>query len=187
MYRELKFKIEGVSPLMVHNGQLADPLNPHAKELKKLSSQRKKTDETHEAMSRVEWFGGLYLNEKGVPVIPGECIERMLVDAAKKKRMGKEFTSAIICDGVWEIEFDGPRDLEQLFKTPAFVDRRKVKVQNSSVMRTRPIFHKWALKFGVHFLPSVVNEESVKEVVGIAGQLIGLGDYRPRYGRFNLA
>ena len=48
------------SGLLCHNGELADPLNNFAKEMKKVSAVRKKTDEHHLKMQELEWFGGLY-------------------------------------------------------------------------------------------------------------------------------
>jgi hypothetical protein len=40
----ITFKIRGESQLLMHNGQLADPLNPYTKAMKSLTSKRKKTD-----------------------------------------------------------------------------------------------------------------------------------------------
>ena len=31
---EIKLRIEGTAPLMMHNGQLADPMNEHTRRLK---------------------------------------------------------------------------------------------------------------------------------------------------------
>ena len=39
----MKFKIEGISPLLMHNEQLADPLNAFAQQVAEISSKRKKT------------------------------------------------------------------------------------------------------------------------------------------------
>ena len=58
--------------------------------------------------------------------------------------------------------------------------------QRSTVMRTRPIFREWELEFTVHFMPDIVDEHSLDEAVEIAGKLIGLSDYRPKYGRFEV-
>jgi hypothetical protein len=184
MYEKTEYLIEGVAPLLMHNGQLADPLNPMSKELKRVSGKKKKTEDDYAEMSRIEWYAGLYLNAEGQVVVPGEALERMLIDAAKKSRLGREFTSAIIVDGAWPLIYEGPKELAAMFASGKFTDRRSVKVSTSRVMRTRPIFRTWKLKFEVNFLKKVIDQRQLDEAISIAGQLIGLGDYRPRYGRF---
>lgn len=186
MYNKLTFTVKGVSPLMMHNGQLADPLNKWAKQLAALTSKRKKTDADHAEISRVEFLGGLYINGDGCPVVPGECIERCLVEAAKKSKLGKLFTSAVLCDGNWPLDYKGPKEPDLLASDPNFCDRRSVVIQRNRIVRTRPIFRKWELAFTVHYLPNELEKEQLTQAVDVGGRLIGLLDYRPKYGRFEL-
>jgi hypothetical protein len=53
-------------------------------------------------------------------------------------------------------------------------------------MRYRPIFRNWSLSATVMVNEDVVNLNEVKKALVDAGALIGLGDYRPRFGRFNV-
>lgn len=39
-YKKLKFQITGVSPLLLHNGQLADPMNKFSQAMKKISTEQ---------------------------------------------------------------------------------------------------------------------------------------------------
>jgi hypothetical protein len=57
------YKLTGIRPLIMHNGRMADPLDPMAKKLKKLSGERKKTDATHEKMAEIEWEASLYWSD----------------------------------------------------------------------------------------------------------------------------
>jgi len=41
-YSQVKLKLTGISPLIVHNGQLADPLNRFSKLMKAVTGKRKK-------------------------------------------------------------------------------------------------------------------------------------------------
>ena len=183
MYKSAKFRFTGVAPLLMHNGQLADPLNKFAQELKRFTSVRKKADDTHEKMARAEFMGGLYIDEKGRPAIPGECIEAMVVAAAKESKQGKDAKKAIVCDGIYPLEYDGPKAAEALVGDERFHDRRRVKVGTSCVMRTRPIFNEWSLEVEIQYLPEVMNRSTLNEIIR-AAELVGIGDYRPRYGRF---
>lgn len=51
-------------------------------------------------------------------------------------------------------------------------------------MRCRPKFNEWACEFTVAYNEDVLNIEEVKKAIQDAGQLIGVCDYRPRYGKF---
>jgi hypothetical protein len=51
-------------------------------------------------------------------------------------------------------------------------------------MRTRPIFESWTLLAQVLYNPSQLNRSEIQEFFRIGGDLIGLGDWRPRFGRY---
>ena len=186
MYQTLSFTMTGVSPLLMHNGQLADPLNEYSQRLKEFSSKRTKTDADHEAMAKVEFFGGLYTKD-GVIGIPDKCIESMLIEGAKKNRLGKAFKAGVMCKNDFHrLKFKGSNDPEKLYEDGGYVYRELVKVTTSKIVRTRPMFSEWSLDVEVLFLSEVVTKKQVKEAFEIAGQLVGLGDYRPKFGRFNV-
>ena len=186
MYKQIKFRVRGVSPLIMHNPQLADPLNHFAKELKKITSKRKKTDEDYAEMAHIEFLGGLYLDEDNKPIIPGETIEAAIVAGAKKNKMGPAAKSGIIVDGNFRLEYKGPKTPETLFADANFRSTARCRVGTSAVMRTRPIFKEWECEFTVNYLPDVVSAEDVIAFVENAGRLCGWGDWRPRHGRFEV-
>ena len=73
-YKTLSLRLKGVSPLVCHNGQLADPLNYWSKELKRITSKRHKVEADMEEAARIEFFGGLYLANE-VPIIPADLVQ----------------------------------------------------------------------------------------------------------------
>ena len=187
VYETIEFDIRGLAPLMVHNGQLADPLNQFAKAMREVSSKRKKTDADHMELAKLEFLGGLYLDEKRHPCIPGQNIEAMLTDAGRKKRMGDAIKAGVISDGNWPILYEGPKDPVKMWDSGKFHDRRGAKLNGkATVIRTRPIFRSWSMKFAVSFLPTVINKKDLVDLVKVAGQMVGLGDFVPRFGRFEV-
>ena len=46
------------------------------------------------------------------------------------------------------------------------------------------MFKQWSLPLKILFLPNLLERENVIEFLHIAGVQIGLGDWRPKYGRF---
>lgn len=69
-----------------------------------------------------------------------------------------------------------------------YEDRRRVVVQRSGVNRTRPAMKAgWAATFELMvMLPEYISAADLNEVIAQAGRLIGLGDFRPTYGRFQV-
>lgn len=184
MHKAIQFRVKGVSPIIMHNGQTTDPLSPYAKRIKEISSKRIKTDDDHAAMSAIEWEAGLYLDENMRVCFPGENIESAFFEAAGKFKLKKQCRSGLLSDGNWPLIYDGPKNLDKLKADPRFIDRRRIKVQQSAVMRTRPIFVNWGLEFTVHYLPDQLNRKQVEDLADAIGRNVGIGDYRPKYGRF---
>lgn len=182
----LSFKIQGVIDLIVHNGQTADPLNPAAKALKEISGKKDKTDADYNQMAEIEWQAGLYLNAKEQPIMPGMCIEAMIVSAAKVQRDGLKAKCGIMVPEDALIIHDGPKTLKGLHDNPRFWDKRAVKIKANKVMRTRPVFPIWAMEFDVHYDTAIFNPDKIRQFLEIAGKRIGMGDFRPRFGRFEV-
>ena len=177
----------GTAPMLVHNAQLSDPLNKWAKEMKKVSSKRTKTEDDHLELSRLEFYGGMYYDTDLGPVIPAMNIEATLVNGAKKIKLGKAVTQGLrITDQVTPIIYKGPRDMAGLWGDgeSEFVNRSSVKVGMSRVMRTRPMFPNWALEVSGVYDESIFDEDVINEICTYSGTLIGIGDWRPRFGTF---
>jgi len=182
-----KVKIEGTVPLIVHNIALADPLNPIVKEIKKISAKKKKTDDDHQAMARLEFQGGLYMDENDVIVMPAECLEGCLVSGSKKARLGQKFKSAMfIDDASIKFTFDGPTKWEKRFEDKNCVSRAAVRVQAARVMRTRPAFRNWTIEFTILYNPEIIDAGDVDNALEAAGSQCGLCEWRPRFGRFEV-
>lgn len=183
----IKVRIKAETPLLMHSGRLADPLDPATKELKALTGKVKKTDADHEAIAKCEWAGGLYLNEDG-PYIPACNLDACIKGAAKKQKLGTKFGAAVmVVEDAAKLVYQGPRDLDGMWKA-GYRDVRGVVISNKRLMRCRPMFKNWSAEFTVAFDPRDVNRESVVQAISDAGRAIGLGDMRPqkggRYGKF---
>ena len=66
------------------------------------------------------------------------------------------------------------------------IDRQPVVIQRSRIMRSRPRLDEWELSFKIDVIDDRIGEEVVKEVLTYAGLYVGIGDMRPRYGRFKI-
>jgi hypothetical protein len=192
----VKIRIDGVQPTLMHCNQATNPLNPFAKKMKAIQNKRKKTDEDHEALLRLDWEAGLYYDEKIGVYIPSTNIEAMLRDAAKKLKKGTDVKQSVrVFPNEIPLIYSGPRELEKLKEIAfsgvpvngeAFCDIRPVKIGTSTISRARPRFNRWALEFEIEADDAVFNMDDIIQILHIAGTKIGMSDYRPRYGTFEV-
>lgn len=183
MYKTFKTRVVGIAPLIMHNGQTADPLNKYSKRIKEISGKRKKTEADYEKMAEIEFKAGLYMDEDG-PIIPGVMIEACLLVGARKSKNGRLAQAGIIVEKNAKLEYDGPRTEEGLVNDENFRRVDPVRVGTSKVMRTRPWFRNWSVELEVLYLADVINERDLISAIRDAGSYAGFGDWRPRYGRF---
>jgi hypothetical protein len=178
----------GTRALLIHNSQLANPMNPYAKAMKAISSKRKKSDEDFADLARIEFEGSLYFDAEIGPYIPDHVLFASIVEGAKLNKLGKAVERAFIGldSDKYPILYRGPRTVDGLWADPSHVDQRVVGVMSNKVVRTRPIFRSWALEFNVEFDEVVLNPQEVHQVVTNAGLYAGLGDYRKLYGRYSV-
>ena len=76
----------------------------------------------------------------------------------------------------------------ELPKTWDYEHRCRVQIQRSGITRCRPAFKAgWQSEIALLVnLPEYISPSDLHEVVSSAGRLIGVGDFRPTYGRFQV-
>lgn len=177
--------IEGTSPLLMHSSRLSNPLDPAAKAMKKISGKQKKTDDDHLELARLEHAGSLYFDAEVGPYMPSDNIWRSLLDGAKKHKMGVKVKEALLFpNDVNPIAYNGPRTIDGLWKDENYRHTASVKVGMSRVTRTRPIFREWLTETEGILDPNILDFEDLRMIAETSGSIIGLGDWRPRYGRY---
>lgn len=179
----VKLKIVGVSPLLMNqfvmrSGKASGPRVGKAQNEKESGLWRDK----------VYWS-----EEQKCVALPSYMIEACFAQAAKMFKSGKRTLGAqakatvfiaedeipIICKGkrITELEENGQIQL----------DGRRAVVQRNAVERFRPMLREWSMEFTVHLLePEVIDEKQLRAIAERAGRFNGLGDFRPRFGRFSV-
>ena len=189
--QQITHRLTGRAPLVMHNVQLANPLNEYTQEIKKLTGRRTKTLDDHALIADLEWRGGLYLTKDGKPGIPKGAIHRCLIEAARKSKFGKLFEQGVIPERVIiPITYDGPKDVESLANDGRFRLTKPLCVSKSNknkVLRTRPFFDEWGCQATFEYDPTIVEHELFIDTAHLAGRLIGLLDDRYHGGgRFDV-
>lgn len=127
----------------------------------------------------------VYRNDEGELCIPGEYIRQSIIHAAKYRQDPRSpRKSAMDLHKAGVIALTNLCSLGQ--KEWDYEDKRRVVIQRSGVNRVRP-----AMKAGYEVecdlmvnLPEYISPENLISVLNDAGRLIGLGDFRPTFGRF---
>ena len=184
MWKKAIYRLNSTRPLMMHNVQLANPMNVWAKAIKKISSKRKKTDADYLEMARLEFFGGLYLDKDLGPIVEATALRAMIEAAARKRKEGPAARAGMAVEKPAKVLYDGPRTAKELWEytddptTNPFADQRMVVVGRARVLRTRPIFDPWAAVVEVEYEDTLVDRSQLDEWMGIAGSICGLLEMR---------
>jgi len=188
--KSLKTKWTGIRPIIMHNGLMADPTNEYTIKIKEIcrKGSKKLTQADYEERDRLEWEAGLYWDDTLGPIIPSDNIERCIQLGAQKSRIGKDVQAAVFCcEPVVKLEYQGTRDKDKLASDPRFCIRKGVAVQKSRIIRIRPMFPTgWSLTFELEYDENIVNEKDLVKAMRDAGAIVGLGDWRPKFGRFSV-
>jgi len=184
--KEANVEIEGISPLLMSNPQTLDPLNYYTKEIKKITGlhHSKRTDDHEARLQRLTWEGGLYIDKNIGLYIPGINIHACIRDGARISKKGKDVEAGMqIEPDLVPLICSAPKDIDKMYQ-PKFIDKRRVVVKGQGIMRSRPRFDEWSLKFQIFIIEDIISHSQVRGWVEKAGQRKALGDYRPFFGRF---
>lgn len=151
-----------------------------AKSKAKKGSAAKKSDD-------VESY--VYRNEHNEICLPGEYLRQAICYAAKFRqdpRSPRKSAFDLFKAGVAVLDELCP--LNNGTKDWDYLDQRRVMVQRNGITRSRPAFNKgWTATARFTILtPEYIDRNLFHEVLTMAGRLIGVGDFRPTYGRFQV-
>lgn len=185
--KQINIAIRGLTPLMMHNVRLANPFDVYVRQIKAMTGKVKKTEDDLLEIARLEWLGGLYYDADIGVHIPGYNVFAAIYEGSKLRKKGAAFKrAAIVVEDKIPLLYEGPRDPDAMFADKRFVDIRSVKVSGKAIMRCRPIFCDWSLKFSVLFDENTIQDDDLMLSITDTGRMIGLGDYSPRFGRFEV-
>ena len=184
--KNLKVTWKGITPLIMHSCQCVNPMHPIAKEMKKYTSKRKKTEEDYAILSDLEWESGAYWKDGLGLYIPAENVEATLINGAKPYKKGSDIQKYCDVTDLY-IPFDYGENLtkEQLIKSYEYRDVRVMTVMRAKVNRTRPRFDQWKITFNLRYNEEKIDVDTITQAMEYAGLYVGLCDSRPKYGKFS--
>lgn len=183
---QISVTLTGTKPMLQHNARLVDPLEPLARELAKVSGKTKKSDSDHLLMMDIEARASVYPTDDGLVGLPTANVYRSIQEGARRFKMGKHVERALVFDDVVEhVLIDGETvSVDDFLKDVANISRMPVRVQRNKVMRSRPILRGWQSTHFFELDHVQLNLEKLEQAIEMAGRVIGIGDFRPRYGTY---
>ena len=132
----------------------------------------------------------VYRDTDGLLCVPGTNFKSAIAEAGRSmpdprspRKSAKDLLKAIVQPLTLLAPFE-PHVTEWDYE-----DRQRVTIQRSAVTRTRPAMREgWQLRYTLQIAePDYLTESQLHRLVIQAGALVGLGDFRPTYGRFRVA
>lgn len=189
-------KIKGVAPLLMQRYPLFEALG-----------QVKKTRTS--AFDISEYKNCLYLTDKDEVYQPSVHFEQSMLKASssfkipgKGKTTWKSWINSNVLvqpdevlHGLTAKDFEAVKDVESRpyrggllleagGRAGLFISR--VVIQRSAVPKVRPIILEWELEFTLNTLSDECNKSILREILEKAGIEKGIGDWRPKFGRFKV-
>ena len=163
--------VRGVAPLISNNPEAINNL-----------PTGKKVD--HHSAEYKELSFNCSLYKKGKCIYqPAEHFERcMEVAGGQENFKGRMSYQKIIKGGV-VVE---PNQIPHPKKNKPERFNKWVVINKARVMKTRAIFDKWELEFQIRVLNEAINFDTLKSILVYGGCYVGIGDWRPKYGRFEV-
>lgn len=146
-------------------------------------------------MEQLNWREKAYFEGDGMVYVPGENIHECMKEAAKywgqripgegQKTYTDVIAKAVVCENM---PFGIHKDSDDLIPFGKAVNGNPSKGKKSGckVYKIRPLIRPWDGTFRIHVFDGRLTEGILKVVLSYAGTFIGLCDWRPTFGRFEL-
>jgi len=183
---QVDVKVRGTAPLLQHRYPM-----PELETMGKGGTKR-----TGAVDYTQEWHDYFYVTSEGGIYQPALHFEAALVAAAVNFRItgrrGKSYKSlfqAAVFIAPEQIPhgIQKPETLDADADKPLYLDMRPCVVNRARVVRLRPAFKPgWELEFVIEVMDDQIAPELLQDVLTLAGKTVGIGDFRPKFGRFSV-
>ena len=186
-------EIAGDGPILMHSAAGLDTTSDISREIREITSKKatNRTEADELRRRELECQQALWLDETGKPNIPKSALRSCIETGARKLKQGPQVREGMIVQQT-EFRFDRNRYGNSIkewrrkcqFTVPVVVGRNRI-------LRTRAKFDKpWTVSATIYGDEEMLDRIKLETWLDIAGQRIGLGDWRPEksgeYGRFSV-
>jgi len=124
----------------------------------------------------------MYFDDEIGCYAPSTWIEASIREASKGFKQGRGTFKNTILASV----FIDKEKIPLKKKTYDEIDRRFARIQRNGIVKCRPRFNSWELEFDINYESGRISKENLELILREAGATKGIGDYRPKFGRFEV-
>lgn len=188
--RFMQAKFTGINPLLQNNPQTVDRFNPYTKAMKRINDKKtRRTDDDFMELKNIEVRAKIYWDDATGIYVPANWVSSAIAaNSFKRVKVSKADVRA----GVFTTSDKLPlsyRDSnkvkapEDIVKNPDFRLDMTLKQGQVRIVKSVPIFHEWSFTCGLEFDDSVIDTDSMKNIITHVARYGGFGDFRPTFGR----
>ncbi|RKZ87721.1 MAG: hypothetical protein DRQ39_03720 [Gammaproteobacteria bacterium] len=187
--KTIGIKYSEVNPLLLNNPQMVDPLNRYKKEASKITKKRNKTDDDHAELRTLEVEAKLYWDSDLGVYVPSSWVSSSIAQVAfKLEKISKADIrgSVFTTENKIKLNYQG----SELVKAPADIIKNSdfhilmnLKQGQVRVAKAFPIFKGWSFETEIEYDDSIIDPDSLERLIKHAAKYVGMGDFRPTYGR----
>ena len=173
-----RYRIEGVSSLLMHSPQAMMEGSPSGPSTKKIPTPEEEAEK------------GAYRSEEGFLYLPSAAFRASLMHGAGGRRIGRTAARTVLSGSVFNT---GPKTLLLDPETSKRIENYEVNlarvvIGRASIVRARLEIESWGCVLELEIDLDFTNSWQVEELLNIAGRISGVGDYRPErkgpHGRY---
>lgn len=177
---QVQVRLQGTSDMLFHRWS-CEAVAEKAASAK--GSKAKKTDDVNSFV---------YRTKDDMLAIPGVYLRQSILGAAKFKQDPRSPRKSAV--DLFKAGLISTTDLAPIMyegkkvKNWSYLHQARVLIQRNAITRSRPAFESgWQADFVLSvLLPEYISPDLLREVIEGAGKFVGLGDFRPTYGRFSI-
>ena len=178
-------RILGDEPgILQHSGEGAlNKRSPANQEKSQLTAKRKKTEADELRILEIETKQSIWVDAAGRPTIPPHVLRATIHGASKLERRGQDVNRGLRMYPTVTFDIGTELNALSLDEIAGRVQHlANVRVGTSRVIRARALFFPWEAQFRVSVPPDVIDPDDLERWIEMAGERIGLGDWRPDKG-----
>lgn len=188
--RYLETTFTGINPLLLSNPQTVDRFNHYAKAMAKINAKKtKRTDDDYLELANLEMRAKLYFDDElGVYVPSSWVLAAIATNSFKTAKIGRDSIRGGVFTTQNKLKLKyrgvaGVADVDDVVFNEAFRQKMILPQGQVRVAKTVPIFHDWAFDCDLEYDDAIVDEDSMRTILGHAAKYGGFGDFRPTFGR----
>ena len=195
--------LTGVTPIQLQNFKYQHPSEPLYKIRTPISQKRKKTEEDHITLSKLDFLmschwqiddtddcdcivdsnGNVSFAGFKNPYMPAEMLRKSIRNSAKalNNRKGSAFDRGVTVTEDMIFDYDGPKDCNGMWDDKLWV-RLRGERSGSLIWITRVKIPEWSVNFSLTCDTSQVELTELETMLKASGKYSGVGSYRPENG-----